>query len=150
MPFSSRDTFLKKTRDQKKGSFRVTLFAAITFIVATSLALSRIPIRDSGRAQNLRINIKGPAGVRMDQAFRTQLIIILNDDRYKPTLNNDLMFDLRHAVLKNEMLPEHFEIANRLKSANNACLQDPNPDIAACFSNAINTNPYVNDASTTI
>lgn len=133
-----------------KGSFRVTLFAAITFIAATSLALSRIPSCDFGLAQKLRINIKGPARARMDQAFRNQLIDIFNDYRYKPTLNNDLMFDLRHAVLRNEMLREHFEIANRLKSARNACVKDPKPYLAACFSNAINTNPLVNDASTTI
>ena len=135
MPFSSRDALLNRTKDQKKGSVvKVTFFAAITFIAVTSLALSRIPIRDFVRAQKLRTSIHDKGhGKRMDQAFRKQVIDILEEDRYAATLTNDLVGDLKDAVLRNEMFVEHYAIARILKVADDTCRNEPSEHVGACF-----------------
>ena len=154
MPFSSRDALLNRTKDQTKGSIvKVTLFAAITFISVTSLALSRIPIRDFGRAQKLRTSIRDKGrSKRMDQAFRKQVLDILDDDRYAATLTNDLVGDLKDAVLRNEMFPEHFAIAKMLRMADTACLHDPSVHYigGACFADAIKNDLSGNGASAKI
>ena len=156
MPFSSRDALLNRRKDQTKGSVvKVTFFAAITFIAVTSLALSRIPIRDFVRAQKLRTSIHDKGhGKRMDEAFRKQVIDILEEDRYAATLTNDLVGDLKDAVLRNEMLPEHFEIAKMLRMASDTCLDHTSihsiHDIGACFADAIKNDLSGNGASAKI
>ena len=135
MPFSSRDAFLNRTKDQTKGSIvKVALFATITFIAATCLGLSRIPIRDFGRAKKPHTSIFDDGHVlKMNNAYRNQVLDILEDERYEDTLTHDLVGDLKDVVLRNEMFFEHYAKARILRMADKTCRNETSEHVGACF-----------------
>ena len=135
MPFSSRNALLNRTKVQTKGSVvKVTLFATITFIAATCLGLSRIPIRDFGRAKKPRTSIHDEGHLlKMNNAYRNQVLDILEDERYEDTLTHDLVGDLKDVVLRNEMFFEHYAKARILRMADKTCRNETSEHVGACF-----------------
>ena len=133
MPFSSRDAFLNRTKDQTKGNIaKVALFATIAFIASTCLGLSRISIRDFGRVKKRHMFDDGRV-LKMDNAFINQVLDILEDERYKDTLTNDLVGDLKDVVLRNEMHFEDFAKARTLRMADKTCRNETSELVGACF-----------------